>query len=313
MNEKIYTIKDASQKINYSERQVRQMCIDGKLKGAFKILKGRKWLIPESALVTLNPQSEAPPKVAIAHELYEETPHKGKMRELARQLQSEVNLPHILQCFIDLKPRRLRFDRRFLLNVDAKGAISVELSIDNGGDLEQMAFKAHLETGGFLDVLQSLNNWKQGVQNYFNKCHELIVTVISEIENKKRKIPLEDKKLKLGFIIDFPKTVCADAIETANGDTLGFKYKIEPHPMHNNFWLLRYGTYGIYLGKSAKTLEHYRRMHNKLILNHASDKVVKDIIQQRVELIRIRNDICQRLKIFREKEHLPGHCNEFCS
>jgi len=50
--EKFYTIVEFAELINYGERSVRQMCIDGKIK-ADKIHGGRKWLIPASELERL--------------------------------------------------------------------------------------------------------------------------------------------------------------------------------------------------------------------------------------------------------------------
>lgn len=95
MNEKVYTIKEASEKIHYSERQIRQRCIDGKLKGAYKIPEGRKWLIPESGLASINAKQEAPPNVATEQPPYIETPHKSKMRKLARAVAERIQLPSI--------------------------------------------------------------------------------------------------------------------------------------------------------------------------------------------------------------------------
>lgn len=44
-------IEEFADKTYYSERQVRQLCIDGKIKGAFKLTDySRKWLIPASAI-----------------------------------------------------------------------------------------------------------------------------------------------------------------------------------------------------------------------------------------------------------------------
>jgi hypothetical protein len=50
--EKFYSIVEFAELINYAERSVRQMCIDGNIK-ADKVQGGRKWLIPASELERL--------------------------------------------------------------------------------------------------------------------------------------------------------------------------------------------------------------------------------------------------------------------
>lgn len=59
MDEKVYTIKNAAQKVKYSERQLRQKCIEGKMPDAYKIPAGRKWLIPEHSIKAFSKNLEA--------------------------------------------------------------------------------------------------------------------------------------------------------------------------------------------------------------------------------------------------------------
>jgi excisionase family DNA binding protein len=46
MRRKPYTLKQLARRIPYTERTLRRMCKDGRLKGAFQLPGGRKWLIP---------------------------------------------------------------------------------------------------------------------------------------------------------------------------------------------------------------------------------------------------------------------------
>lgn len=266
---------------------------------------------------SIEAERRAPIKEQIEQKPYEETEHKRKMRELAGSLQGEISLPPIFDCFIvELKPRQFYPARRnFSINMGANEEIRIELSIDKGGDIDQIALKSHLETGGFSEVLEEIANWKEEVQQYLKQCHGLLKIVMSEIENGKRKIPLEDKKLKPGFIIDFPKTICADAVQTARDHPLGFEYKTGPeaHPTYENMWLLRCGAYIIYRARSKKTLVRYQAMHKKLKNKYASEPIVVDIVEQQAKINQIQSHINQRLRVFTEKEHLPGYCSEFCS
>jgi hypothetical protein len=49
-DKRFLTIREASLKVNYTEHQIRQMCIDGKIKAHKLNDKSRKWLIPESEI-----------------------------------------------------------------------------------------------------------------------------------------------------------------------------------------------------------------------------------------------------------------------
>lgn len=60
MDEKMLDIKEVARKTNYSERQIRQYCLDGTIEGAVKLTdSSRKWLIPASALQKLQSQTKA--------------------------------------------------------------------------------------------------------------------------------------------------------------------------------------------------------------------------------------------------------------
>jgi excisionase family DNA binding protein len=65
MAEKLLTIKEAAKRLNYSERQIRQMCVDGRLAGAVKIGGRGKWLIPESSLKTSLAGGQQPDNVIV--------------------------------------------------------------------------------------------------------------------------------------------------------------------------------------------------------------------------------------------------------
>lgn len=54
MDKEVYTIREAAKVISYSERQVRQLCIDGKIESAYKLKGTRKWLIPRTAIQPFN-------------------------------------------------------------------------------------------------------------------------------------------------------------------------------------------------------------------------------------------------------------------
>jgi len=78
VEEGLYGIREAAKLLSYSERQVRQMCIDGKIPGACRLPKGRKWLIPGSALRAVGKGEESKARADVQSE---EEAH-GKPKEI---------------------------------------------------------------------------------------------------------------------------------------------------------------------------------------------------------------------------------------
>lgn len=300
VDEKVYTIKDAAQKINYSERQLRQLCIDGKVPGACKIPDGRKWLIPENAIEALKKnqgaqsvakaQQDALIAAVIKQEPYKETPHKQKMREVARSLQSEVGLPYVLEIFLP------------------PGRSTVTLSIDQEGNHLYQGLHSHLETGGFSDVLEEIREWKHGAGLYLAKCHDLFKNVRGEIASDEVIVP-PDGQPESGLIIDdFCGTLCADVVGKVTGYPTHLGYKTERHFLRPHLWVLRYGAYGIYLSLTKEDLEKHQNMHKDLIGKYVSDAATREMATQREKLSEIGIQISRQLLKFSDMERLPGHC-----
>ena len=63
-DESLLTIKDFAHRTHYSERQIRQMCIDGKIKAQKLTTGSRKWLIPESALNKFGGEAKPAPQIS---------------------------------------------------------------------------------------------------------------------------------------------------------------------------------------------------------------------------------------------------------
>jgi len=142
MTEKMIDIKEFARAAHYSERLIRQYCIDGKIEGARKLAdNARKWLIPASALQKLEPltntlipdaklhdkrilqeQGSSGQPMNLHEKPYEETPHKRKMRELATELAAELSLPVDFQKFIeDLTPGTWIIGQGFFVRITEAG------------------------------------------------------------------------------------------------------------------------------------------------------------------------------------------------
>lgn len=77
MDKKLLSIKEFAREANYSERRIRQMCIDGKIQAERLIDRG-KWLIPTSELERLETSIKIDAKTK---KPYEETLNKQKLHE----------------------------------------------------------------------------------------------------------------------------------------------------------------------------------------------------------------------------------------
>ena len=76
MDEELLSIEEFAREINYSERSVRQMCIDGKIEAEKITYDARKWLIPSSALEKLKAGINLTKEAHVKP--YEETPTSRK-------------------------------------------------------------------------------------------------------------------------------------------------------------------------------------------------------------------------------------------
>jgi excisionase family DNA binding protein len=62
--ENFLTIKELAYKVNYTERQIRQFCKDGKIKAQKLTTGSRKWLIPKSELNKFGGEAKPTPQVS---------------------------------------------------------------------------------------------------------------------------------------------------------------------------------------------------------------------------------------------------------
>lgn len=326
MNEKVYTIKEASQKIYYSERQIRQRCIDGKLKGAYKILEGRKWLIPESALVSINPQQEAPPKVAIEQHSYIETPHKNKMRKLAKALAEGIQLPSTWDkdLWEDI-PVEFQAGKYSLslgaIKIDEAGQIIVKYPNIGLGIAETHLLRAlfsHLSTSGlpkFTELMGDngkLSSLSDKAGQYSQALLMFLKLIAEEVKGYRTKVNFHDE-LKPGLTKWFITIVWNDAIQKAGGHSWVDDSWYKPHESvtGTNLWQQRCGAYAMGIAKSKRMLKTYENWHKMLRAKYAEHDSAKDIHAKSQELSEIAQNISQLLREFSDIECLPGKC-ELC-
>lgn len=242
---------------------------------------------------------------------YEETAHKQKMRDLARNLIDEISLPWIVDSIIvELKPRRFSLDRGgFLISVGQEGEIGVESSIKGKGEIDHLhqALRTHLETGGFSQVLDEIGNWANKVANNLLECHIFFTLVKEELEKSYGvSIPMKDEG-QPGFATWFPITICADAIEQARGSD-----HFRDFPYTYEGLNLRFGAFLVYFGVPNEDLGAIKNAHIKLRAGYAAHLQAQRIAGQRGDLYQTEAEIKQQLENFIDMERLPGQC-ELCS
>lgn len=270
--------------------------------------KIRGWWQDEFSKPTTLPK---PPEGTVKYGVWG-TPHRRKMRELTQNLMGEIVLPEVSHRFIvesKLRPEYLGTDLELAVTITENQEREVRLSTDEGTrDHLSRGLHSHLETGGFSDVLSDMEIWKSKVGKYLADCHGFLQAVIDDIEKDgKAKIPLDDKGLKLGFILDFPRFVCCGVYGAIMGRD-SFPYKTAPHPFYDGFWVLSYGGYGIYVADNERELEKYLALHKRLIAKYTSKKIAKNLVAKDSDLDELGLRIIQRLAIFKDMVRLPGRC-----
>ena len=252
-------------------------------------------------VVPVRTEHEVPKEARTQQESYKETPHKRKIRELAGSLQREIGLPSILEIF------ELRTGR---------GGVDLVIGPEQVENHLYRGLRSHLQTGGFSEVLNEIDEWKKGTERYFVKCHDLFKSVRGEIPGDEVTIPLNDGEPKPGLIIDdFCRTICVDVVGKVTGHPPGLEYEMEHHFLCHNMWVLKYGAYGIYLGRTKEELENYQNIHKDIIEDiigkYASKLITREIATRTEKLSKIHTQINRQLGIFRDMERVPGYC-ELC-
>lgn len=234
-----------------------------------------------------------------------------QVRDLAEGLRSGITLPWIKDSFIsNLQPGQHFLGReRFPINITKKGKIQLVFSISDRGEMDLLtqALRTHLETGGFADLLSRVSVWGDGIAENLYYCHELLNEVRRDIEETYGvSIPI-DVDDKPGFNIDFPITICADAVDKASG----FKH-FSSYAYGYDELKLRFGGFIIYNGSPNEELKHLEDVHRNLRSQCTTLQQTEAIAKRRVELDREAIAINRQLQKFIAFDNLPGYC-ELCT
>jgi hypothetical protein len=324
MNEKLLTLKEFASKIFYSERWVRQMCIDGKIE-AHKITDdARKWLIPASELKKLKAGSNSTGKPG--KEPYEETAHKRKMRGLTKELAGKISLPSLWDRDLrrdlpaDFQPGKYSLTIG-MVQIDGDKQIKVNYYDVSAGIAAPYLIKSlysHVSTSGlsrFAELVGDkgkLDDWVNGVGQYSQALLRFLKLITDEVKGYRAKVIFHDEA-KPGLTKWFIVTAWNDALQKAGGYSwIDDSWYHSPESIPDtSLWQIRCGSYGIAIAKSKKTLKTYENWHKKLRVMCADGPLAKQIAAKYQELNKTAEELRQLLREFSHMERLPGRC-ELC-
>ncbi|MBA7471187.1 hypothetical protein ES707_06488 [subsurface metagenome] len=342
---KVYTIAEAAKLTYYSERSIRQMCLDGKFPSAYKIADGRKWLIPTGALLKfkesgkrqrLGRQSdeqlslvtnvlvEATKKhLGEIGKPYEETPHKQKMRELAKALAERISLPSLSDedlwrdLPVEFEPGKYPLPIG-VVEIGKDDQIKVKYYDISAGVAAPHLIRglfSHLSTSRlsrFTELVGDkgkFGDWVSEVRQYSETLLKFLKLIVDEVKGYKDWVSFRDEA-KAGLTKWFLLIVWNDAIQKASGYSwIDDSWYYPPESIPNtSLWQLRCGAYRIGIARSKKGLKTYENWHKKLRGKYTEDPLAKGIGAKYQELTNTAEQIRQRLQEFSDMERLPGHC-----
>ena len=260
------------------------------------------------------------------HKTYHEPPHKQQIREVAKAIAEGIRLPSPWdrelwrdlpvefqpgKYYLPIGAVEIKEDRQLKVKYYDIGAGMAAPHLVKG-------LFSHLSTSGsskFTELVGDKGNltglvFKAG--QYSQALLRLLKLITDEVIGYRIKVDFHNEG-KPGLTKWFIISAWNDAIQKAGGhswiDNSWYK-PYESIPV-TNYWQLRGGGAIIGVAKSERTLKIYETWHKKLILKYATDPLAKDISLKDQELIRISQDIRQRLKEFSDMQQVPGHC-ELC-
>ncbi len=257
---------------------------------------------------------------------YKETPHKQKIRELAKTLAREINIPTFWDkdLWRDL-PVEFKEGKYSLpigeVEIGQDKQIKVKYSDIGAGVAAPHLVKglySHLSTSGLSKFAEmvgdkgKLNSLVVEIEQYSQALLEFLKLIADEVEGYRVKMSFHDEAkpgLTKWFIITTWHYVLWSAVGYGGIDDSLYK----PHEsiLDTGLWQLRCGAYTIGITRNKKTLKTYESQHKKLRLKYAEHPLVKDIAVKYQGLNETVKESSQRLEEFSDIEHLPGHC-ELC-
>ena len=268
-------------------------------------------------------QQQAPTEARSEQKPCEETPHRQKMRELAKALAEGIHLPspwdEDLWRDFDVEFRPGKYSLSIgTVEIGEYKQIKVNYYDVSTNFAEPHLVKgllSHLSTSGlsrFAELVGGkgkLNNLVGETGQYSQALLNFLKLMTDEVKGYRAKVDFHDEG-KPGLTKWFIVSAWNDAIQKAGGyswiDNSWYK-PCESVP-GTNLWQLRGGGALIGIARSKRTLKSYEAWHKKLILKYVTDPLARDIAAKDQELGVIAQDIKRRLQEFCDMQQVPGHC-----
>jgi hypothetical protein len=259
-----------------------------------------------------------------ANERYEETPHRQKIRELAKTLARETKIPTFWDndLWRDL-PVEFKRGKYSLpigeIEISRDRGIKVTYSDIGAGIAEPYLLKglfSHLRSSGsrrFVELVDEegqLHSLALEIEQYSQALLVFFRLLVDDVKGYEAKVNFHDEAkpgLMRWFIITAWYCVLWSAF--GHGEIDDSLYRPHESIHGTGLWQLRFGAYAIGVARSEKTLETYKNWHKELRIRYAKHPLAKDVVRKYQRLGETVQDITQRLKEFSDMQNLPGHCH----
>lgn len=254
---------------------------------------------------------------------YEETPHKQKMRELARATAEGICLPSTwdkdLRRDLPVKFNKGEYSLSIgEVKISQARHIKVTYSDIGAGIAEPHLVKglySHLSTSGSLRFTELVGDKGQlhslvvEIEQYSQALLVFLRLLVDDVKGYRVKVNFHDEAkpgLTRWFIITTWHYVLWSAFGYGGIDDSLYR----PHESipGTNLWQVGCGAYRIGIARNKKTLRTYENWHKKLRIKYTENPLAKDIAAEYRRLNETVQDIRQRLQEFSDMERLPGRC-----
>jgi hypothetical protein len=262
--------------------------------------------------------------LSAANERYEETPHRQKIRELAKTLARETRIPAFwdkdLWRDLPVKFKRGKYSLAIgEIEISQDRRIKVTYSDVGAGIAEPYLLRglfSHLRSSGsrrFVELVDQgglLHSLAVDIEQYSQALLMFLKLLMDDVKGYKAKVNFHDEAepgLMRWFIITAWYCVLWSAFgHGAIDDSL---YRPHESIKGTDLWQLRFGAYVIGVARSEETLETYKNWHKELRIRYAKHPLARDAAGKYQRLGETVQDIRQRLKEFSDMQNLPGHCH----
>jgi hypothetical protein len=253
----------------------------------------------------------------------EETPHRQKIRELAKALARETKIPPFwdkdLWRDLPIEFRRGKYSLPIgEIEIGRDRQIKVTYSDIGSGIAEPHFLKGlfnHLRFSGsrrfaeLVDEGGQLHSLAIEIEQYSQALLVFCRLLLDDVKGYKVKVNFHDEA-KSGLTRWFIITAWYCVLWRAFGYVVIDDSLYKPHEsiQGSNLWQLRFGAYVIGIARSEKTLETFKSWHKELRVRYAKHPLAKGVASKYHRLSETVQDIAQRLIEFSDMQNLPGHC-----